>query len=167
MKQSILLALSFLVIGCAQQPSQECQAFETANANLEKSLEMYVSVWEDVFEKRDISLINTDRFDSQAIVVTAQGNVEGIDAFRAYFNNYLTGFSDAQFEIIDAFGQGNKIVKHWRFKGTHDGELFGIPATNNKVDISGITLVAMKNGKVLQEQDFFDNYKFLSQLGLL
>ena len=39
MKQSILLALSFLVIGCAQQPSQECQAFETANANLEKSLE--------------------------------------------------------------------------------------------------------------------------------
>jgi predicted ester cyclase len=128
---------------------------------------MYVSVWEDIFEKRDISLINTDSFDSQATVVTAQGDVEGIDAFRAYYNNYLTGFSDAQFKFIDTFGQGDKIVKHWNFKGTHDGELFGIPATNNKVDISGTTLVWMKDGKVLKEQDFFDNHSFLSQLGLL
>ena len=167
MKQSIFLILSLVIVSCSQQPSQECQTLELANVNLEKNLEMYVSVWEDVFEKRDMSLINTDHFDSEAIVVTAQGNVEGIDAFRAYFNNYLMGFSDAQFEIIDAFGQGDKIVKYWRFKGTHDGELFGIPATNNKVDISGTTLVLMKNGKVVQEQDFFDNYSFLSQLGLL
>ena len=62
---------------------------------------------------------------------------------------------------------GEKIVKHWSFKGTHDGEMFGIPATNNKVEINGTTLVLMKDGKVLQEQDFFDNYSFLMQLGLL
>jgi predicted ester cyclase len=45
--------------------------------------------------------------------------------------------------------------------------MFGIPATNKKVDISGTTVVLMKNGKVFQEQDFFDNYSFLMQLGLL
>jgi len=28
-------------------------------------------------------------------------------------------------------------------------------------------VVLMKDGKVLQEQDFFDNYSFLMQLGLL
>ncbi len=167
MKKSIILMISLLVVACSQQPSQESQTLELANSNLNKNIEMYVSVWEDIFEKRDISLINTDSFDSQATVVTAQGDVEGIDAFRAYYNNYLTGFSDAQFKFIDTFGQGDKIVKHWNFKGTHDGELFGIPATNNKVDISGTTLVWMKEGKVFKEQDFFDNHSFLSQLGLL
>jgi len=45
--------------------------------------------------------------------------------------------------------------------------MFGIPATNKKVDISGATMVLMKDGKVLKEQDFFDNYSFLTQLGLL
>ena len=60
---------------------------------------------------------------------------------------------------------------------THDGDFFGIPATNKQLDLTGTTIVKMKDGKVnliyqkeffiLQEQDFFDNYTFLSQLGLL
>ena len=45
--------------------------------------------------------------------------------------------------------------------------MFGIPATNNTVDISGATLVTMKDGKILKEQDYFDNHSFLIQLGLL
>ena len=72
-----------------------------------------------------------------------------------------------EFNFIDIIGQGDRLVKHWNFKGTHDGEMFGIPPTNNKVDISGTTVVLIKDGKVLQEQDFFDNHSFLSQLGLL
>jgi steroid delta-isomerase-like uncharacterized protein len=167
MKKSIILLLSLVILSCSQQPSQECQTLETANVNLEKNIEMYVSVWETLFEKRDIELINIDSFDPQATVVTAQGDIVGIDAFRAYYNNYLSGFSDAQFEIVDIFGQGDKMVKHWTFKGTHDGEMFGIPATNNKVDISGTTLIWMKDGKILKEQDYFDNHSFLTQLGLL
>ena len=167
MKKSILLLLSLVILSCSQQPSQECQTLALENTNLNKNIVTYVAAWEAVFEKRDINLINTDSFDLQATVVTAQGDVEGIDAFRAYYNNYLTGFSDAEFKFIDVFGQGDKIVKHWNFKGTHDGELFGIPATNNKVDLSGTTLVWMKDGKVIKEQDFFDNHSFLTQLGLL
>ena len=167
MKKSIVLLLSFIILSCSQQPSQECQTLALENTNLNKNIVTYVAAWEAVFEKRDINLINTDSFDLQATVVTAQGDVEGIDAFRAYYNNYLTGFSDAEFKFIDVFGQGDKIVKHWNFKGTHDGELFGIPATNNKVDLSGTTLVWMKDGKVIKEQDFFDNHSFLTQLGLL
>jgi hypothetical protein len=108
-----------------------------------------------------------DGFDSEVTVVTSTGNITGIAAFKEYYNNYLTGFSDAEFTIIDLFGQGDKLVKHWSFKGAHDGDLFGIPATNNKVDITGTTLVLMKNGKVIQEEDFFDNHSFLTQLGLI
>jgi predicted ester cyclase len=79
----------------------------------------------------------------------------------------LSGFSDAKFKIIDVFGQGDKIVKHWNFKGTHDGEFFGIPASGRPVDISGTTLVKMKEGKIVQEQDFLDNLDFYQQLGLM
>ena len=59
------------------------------------------------------------------------------------------------------------LVKQWHFKGTHDGDFFGIPPTNKQLDLTGTTIVKMKDGKVLQEQDFFDNYTFRSQLGLL
>jgi steroid delta-isomerase-like uncharacterized protein len=167
MKKLLFLVSLFLIASCSQQPSQECLALETANTQIQKDIKMYKAVWNQVFIDRDINLIDSESFDDQATVVTATGNITGLDSFRDYYNNFLTGFSDAEFTFIDIFGQGDNIVKHWNLKGTHDGEMFGIPATGNKVDLSGTTIVKMKDGKILQEQDFFDNHSFLSQLGLL
>ena len=62
-------------------------------------------------------------------------------------------FSDAEF-YSQCFCSGDDLVKYWNFKGTHDGDFFGIPATNKSLDLSGTTIVKMKDGKVLKEQDF-------------
>ena len=167
MKKLLFIVSILLIVSCNQQPSEECQTLETANAQIQKDIKTYKTVWDKVFLERDINLIDSESFDENVTVVTATGNVTGIDSFKGYYNNYLTGFSDAEFTFVNIFGQGDNIVKHWNFKGTHDGEMFGIPATGNKVDISGTTIVKMKDGKILQEQDFFDNHSFLSQLGLL
>mgnify|MGYP000633594753 FL=1 len=51
--------------------------------------------------------------------------------------------------MADVFGQGDKIVKHWNFKGTHSGDFFGIPATGKSVNVEGVTLVKMKDGKIV------------------
>ena len=167
MKNLFLLSLSVLFFSCNQQSSEKCKSLESAQLSVEKNIDTYKTAWEAFFDNRDPSAVNLDSFDENVTVVTAEGNITGIDGFRDYYNNYLTGFSDAEFNFIDIIGQGDQLVKHWNFKGTHDGEMFGIPPTNNKVDISGTTVVLMKDGKVLQEQDFFDNYSFLMQLGLL
>jgi len=168
MKKIILITITTIMfIGCNQAQNEKCESLEIANAQIEKDINTYMTAWNLFFETRDSGAINTDSFDEQATVVTTSGDITGIDAFRDYYNNYLKGFSDAEFTFVDIFGQGDKIVKHWNFKGTHDGEMFGIPATNKKVDFNGTTLVLMKDGKVLKEQDFFDNHLFLSQLGLL
>ena len=168
MKKIILLSIATLLfISCNQPKNEECDSLKKADAQTQKNINTYKTAWDAFFETRDPNTINTDSFDKQVTVVTAEGNITGIDGFRDYYNNYLTGFSDAEFNFIDIIGQGDQLVKHWNFKGTHDGEMFGIPPTNNKVDISGTTVVLMKDGKVLQEQDFFDNYSFLMQLGLL
>ena len=45
--------------------------------------------------------------------------------------------------------------------------MFGIPATGNKLDISGTTIVLMKDGKVFREEKIFLTITFLMQLGLL
>ncbi|MDC0593488.1 ester cyclase, partial [Flavobacteriaceae bacterium] len=129
MKKLLFLVSLFLIASCSQQPSQECQALETANTQIQKDIKMYKAVWNQVFIDRDINLIDSESFDDQATVVTATGNITGLDSFRDYYNNFLTGFSDAEFTFIDIFGQGDNIVKHWNLKGTHDGEMFGIPAT--------------------------------------
>jgi len=165
----LLLALS--LSSCEKEtkhePSAEFLALEKAENELTNNLEMYEAVWDDIINKRQIEQINETNFDKKITLVTAPENVVGIEGFKAYYQNYLTGFSDVTFTLIDVFGQGDKIVKHWNFKGTHTGEFFGIPASGRKVDIDGVTLVKMKEGKIAQEQDFLDNLSFYQQLGLI
>lgn len=168
MKNLVLLSFTTLLLaGCNQPVNEACEALAETNALTEKNIEVYKTAWTAFFENRDSSALNAESFDEQATIITATGNITGLDAFRDYYTNYLTGFSDAEFTFIDVFGHGDKLVKHWNFKGTFDGEMFGLTATNKKLDLSGTTIVTMKDGRVLSEEDFFDNHTFLTQLGLL
>ena len=162
-----MLCVSLLLIGC-NNPSEKQLELELAQSTLEKNITMYETVWNKVINDREIDLINEDSFDKDVTALaTSGGDIIGLENFKNYYNNYLTGFSDAEFTIVDIFGQGDKMVKHWNFKGTHDGDFFGVPATGKSVDISGTTLIKMKDGKIAAEQDYMDFLGFYTQLGLL
>jgi steroid delta-isomerase-like uncharacterized protein len=128
---------------------------------------MYSSVWDDIINKGELDKINSTSFDKNITLITSPENVVGIDNFKDYYSNFVTGFSEHTFTIVDIFGQGDKLVKHWHFTGKHTGDFFGIPPTGKTVDVEGTTLVKMKEGKVAQEQDFMDNLVFMQQLGFV
>lgn len=131
------------------------------------NIKMYSYVWDEIVNKRKLDMFNDTNFTKNVVMHTSPSDVVGIDSARAYYANYLAGFSDIEFTIKDVFGMGNKLVKHWNFKGTHTGTFFGIPATNKKVDIDGVSLVRMESGKIAEERDFLDNLEFMQQLGLI
>jgi hypothetical protein len=153
----LLFVLAFLSISTAF----------AQKSNIEKDLKMYEQVWNDIVNKGQLDLINDKNFDPNVVQLNDSGNIVGIADFKAYYQNFITGFSDVTFTVEDAFGQDNKIVKHWRFQGKHTGDFFGIPATGKTVDVDGVTLVLMKNGRIAQEQDFMDNGVLMQQLGLV
>ncbi|NJW51549.1 ester cyclase [Salinimicrobium oceani] len=145
-------------------------SLSTADAQdnrVEQNLKMYKTTWDKVINKGQIDQINATNFDENIVMISQPENVVGIQNFKAYYQNFLTGFSNIEFRVIDAFGQGDQLVKHWRFKGKHTGDFFGIPATGKVVDVEGVTLVKMKNGKIVQEHDFMDSMIFMQQLGLM
>ena len=144
-------------------PEKNADALLDAQAKLERDLAMYEDTWSR-FLKGDTAIVNEDRFQKDVVVVTEEGDLVGIEACKNFYMNYLTGFSDIEFTIIDVLGQGDRLVKHWNFKGTHTGEFFGIPASGNKLNLSGTTLVTMKDGKIAIEQDFFDVMSMVKQL---
>lgn len=166
MNKILTIVVALLFISCAQN-TEELNQLKADKQYVENNVEMYVSVWESTFSEKNIDLITSENFHEDVTVVTASGNVTGLDDFKAYYANYINGFSEGEFSVVNAFAQGDNLVKLWSFKGTHDGDFFGIPATNKSLDLKGTTIVKMKDGKVLQEEDFFDNYSFMKQLGLI
>ena len=146
--------------------SLSCENVQVDNKLIENS-NTYEEVWSKFFDQRDMEIINNQYFAEDVTVVIPGENIIGIEGTKNYYGNYLTGFSDAEFTFVDLFGQGDKLVKLRNFKGTHDGDFFGIPATGKKLDLSGTTLILMEDGKIKQEQDFFDSLDMLTQLGLM
>ena len=165
-RQLLLLTIVFAtLISCNN--SQTDTAKQTTVDSVTANIKMYSNVWDEIINKRKLDEFNETNFTKNVVMHTSPTDVVGIDSARAYYANYLTGFSDITFTIKDVFRMGNKLVKHWNFKGTHTGLFFGIPATNKKVDIDGVTLVRMENGKIAEERDFFDNLEFMQQLGII
>ena len=101
------------------------------------------------------------------VVLHTVPEIKGKDSAKAYYANYVTGFSNRQFIVKEMIAKGDKIVKYWQFKGTHTGNFFGIDSTGKTVDIIGCTIAKMVNGKITEEQDFLDNYAFLQQIGII
>ncbi|MFN4763177.1 ester cyclase [Gillisia sp. Q332] len=154
---TLFLALSFLSI-----PNIFAQ-----QSQVENNIKTYKTTWDNVINKGQIDQINAKNFDENIVMIASPENIVGIDAFKAYYQNFLTGFSDIKFTVVEILGSEDKIVKHFNFKGKHTGDFFGIPPTGKTVDLSGVTIAKMKNGKIAQEQDFFDNMLFMQQLGLV
>jgi steroid delta-isomerase-like uncharacterized protein len=100
-------------------------------------------------------------------VLHAVPEVKGKANAKAYYENYVTGFSERKFIIKQIVADGDNLVKYWQFKGKHTGTFFGIQATGKDVDVIGCTIVKMKDGKIAEEQDFMDNLEFMQQLGLI
>tara|TARA_Y100000816_G_C26064366_1_gene559264 strand:+ start:739 stop:1272 length:534 start_codon:yes stop_codon:yes gene_type:complete len=161
MKRILLYVFLIYTSGCNNQLKEKKES--DSAIQLETDLEMYQNVW-NTFLAGDTSVVNDKNFTEDIIIVTSDGDLVGIEACLEYYSNYLTGFSDIEWTIIDAFGQGNKLTKHWNFKGKHTGNFFGIPATGNKLNLSGTTIVTMRDGRIAKEHDFFDMKSMLDQL---
>ena len=167
-KNSFFISLyAFILItfmSCSSSSDNEkADALLDAQAQLERDLKMYEDTWSR-FLNGDTTVINNSRFHDDVVVVTSSGDLVGIKACKDYYMNFLTGFSDIEFTIPEVLGQGDRLVKHWNFKGTHTGEFFGMPASGNKLNLSGTTLVTILDGKIAKEHDFFDMMSMITQL---
>ena len=170
MKRNTKLNAAFLFAAFVMMISLfcACSAPEIRKADpLEANINLYSRVWDDIMNKGKLEMFNDSNFVKDVVMHASPADVVGIDSMKAFYANYLTGFSNIEFTIKDIFGQGDKLIKHWNFKGTHSGDFFGIPATGKAVSLDGVTLVKMSGGKIAEEQDFFDNLDFLTQLGLM
>lgn len=76
------------------------------------------------------------------------------------------GIPDMQLPIEDVICEGEKVLVRLRVKGTHGGELMGIPATGKKIDIGVLDLFQFRDGVLIEHWALLDNLGMLKQLGV-
>jgi steroid delta-isomerase-like uncharacterized protein len=93
--------------------------------------------------------------------------LRGQAGFKQFLTGFHAAFPDADTTIEDVIAEGDKVAIRWTLRGTHQGELLGIPATGKPVTVPGITIYRIVGGKIVEERGEEDGLGLLQQLGVV
>jgi steroid delta-isomerase-like uncharacterized protein len=68
--------------------------------------------------------------------------------------------------IEDQIAEGDRVVTRLRAIGRHEGELAGIPASGNDLDVKAVAIHRIENGKIAEHWSAVDLLPFCSNLVL-
>jgi predicted ester cyclase len=89
----------------------------------------------------------------------------GIEGIKEMVTNLKNGLPDIEFNIGDQIAERNKVVTRYTIGGTHQGELFGIPATGKQVKWTVTATMTVANGKIQEAWLNWDQWGLMEQLG--
>jgi len=76
-------------------------------------------------------------------------------------------FPDLSIEVRDIVAEAPKAVVRWTYRGTfQNGEMFGVAAAGQSVEVPGMTIYEIDDGAVQREEGMVDNLALMHQLGL-
>jgi steroid delta-isomerase-like uncharacterized protein len=91
----------------------------------------------------------------------------GAAEFRAFAEGFLAGFPDVTFELRSSFSDGVNGGAEWIMRGTHTGDVPGMPATGKRVEVRGASIFDFAGNRIQRCSDYWDMATFLKQLGLM
>ena len=75
-------------------------------------------------------------------------------------------FPDITYSVEELIAEEDKVMSRFIMRGTHEGEYQGIPATGNKVEVSGVMITRIENGKAIEDKEELDALGLMMQLGM-
>jgi steroid delta-isomerase-like uncharacterized protein len=89
---------------------------------------------------------------------------EGIKAVVGMFRGAMP---DLRVIIEDMIAEGDKVVVRYTIEGTHEGELFGVPPTGQRLSIKSISVERVSDGKIREHWRITDSLDMMQQLGVI
>ncbi len=88
----------------------------------------------------------------------------GWGEFGQYVDYIHNAFPDFKNYVEDVVTERDKSFARLTYRGTHQGEVFGIPPTHKAIEYAGAALFHFRNGKISEVWVLGDIYGLLQQL---
>ena len=76
----------------------------------------------------------------------------------------FAAFPNLHFTTEDMVAEGDKVVVRWTGRFTHKGEYMGIAPTGKQVTMTGISILRIVGGKIMEEWTEMDMLGLMQQL---
>jgi steroid delta-isomerase-like uncharacterized protein len=119
--------------------------------------------FEEVWNKHRREAI-AEMLASDATVYDGDQISKGPEGFHAFFDRMSATFSDMHITPTEVIAEGDMVCVRWRCKMHHIGDGLGMPATNKRLSITGITIMRIANGKIADGWQNWDMLGLLQQI---
>jgi steroid delta-isomerase-like uncharacterized protein len=92
--------------------------------------------------------------------------LRGPAEFASFVERTRGAFPDIKVMVEDVFGADDKVVLRWSATMTHSGDHLGMPATGERVRLSGITIARFADKRIIEGWDHWDQLGMLKQIGV-
>ena len=89
---------------------------------------------------------------------------EGVKAVVAMFRSAIP---DLRVVVEDMIAEGEKVAVRYTLEGTHEGELFGVPPTGQRLSIKSIAVERVSDGRIREHWRVTDSLDMMQQLGVI
>lgn len=131
-------------------PKALCQRFYDEVVNAQRS---------DLIDE----LVSEDFIDHEEFPGTTQDR----DGVRQFFEIMRAAFPDLECTIERMIAEGDTVAVQTTMRGTHQGELMGVPASGNTVEFAGIDIVRIADDRAVEHWGVTDSMAIMEQVGAL
>jgi steroid delta-isomerase-like uncharacterized protein len=136
----------------------------------QKNKDLMHNWFEQVWNKGDASAIDELLAENAVIHGLADPSgtpVTGREAFRDFHTQFRNAFPDIVIDVEDCIAEDDKVVARCNVKAKHSGPLMGFGPTDTDVDFTGIAIIRVSDGRIVEAWNNFDFLKMNRQLGVL
>ena len=136
--------------------------------NTEQNKAIVEEFIQGLFTKGDLAAVDRYLADDfvahQPPMPDLSGDAEG---FREAAARIRAAFPDWHSDLHLLIAEGDYVAEHFTASGTHRGEIMGVPATGRTVQLPGINIFRLRDGKIVERWGNLDMLGFLTELGVV
>jgi steroid delta-isomerase-like uncharacterized protein len=120
-----------------------------------------------------VEMLNThapdmvDRFVAENYVNHDPFVADGREANRQFWTGFIAALPDLRVTMEDLVISGDRVVGRFVYRGTNTGELMGIPATGQAVEMRSIDIWRVQDGMFAEHWDELNLMQMFQQMGAL
>lgn len=94
-------------------------------------------------------------------------NGKGMDNLKKELSAWFTSMPDVHFTIDKMSADGNLVWVMYHVSGTMKGDMGPMKATNKSMNVGGMDLIQIKDGKATDRWGYEDQMAMMQQLGMM
>jgi len=168
-KVSIILPLALVLcfmVGCQDKEAMaELEEFKAQAAVEEQNIALIKRHY-DAWNSGDVEAIK-EIFSPDYVYHRPSAQDASLEQLIEWLKPQMVAFPDRIYSVEDILAKGDKVVSSYIFRGTHEGDMEGLPpATGKKFEVTGIEIWRVENGKIVESWDAHDDLSLYQQLGM-